>query len=393
MRTYADPAARRRPAQRPPNRPSRYDYDYDEPEPKRPKDPAWAKLCLILGALVMVISGSVVVVPRVLANWAAGDIDQEDLLPPELEGGNIDGAINLLLLGMDERAGNSIEPIRTDTIIIVHIPATHDHVYMVSIPRDAEVAIPDFPETGFKGWSTKINAAFAFGNLKDNKPDSSAEGRARGVRLTAMTLNNLVPGGLKFNGVAIVNFAGFRQVLEAIGGVYMCVDERTASVHFDKYGKYHSNIANESLRKVYEKGCRNMEPYEALDFARQRYTVQGGDYGRQRHQQQLLMAIFKKLASSDTLTSPSKLLALQKAAGGLLTLELGSTEIADWVFTLKSLRAQDVTMIKTNGGIPHGLPNGNELLTPESMALLKSVSNDTIFDFVAAHPSWVATEK
>jgi LCP family protein required for cell wall assembly len=356
------------------------------------RDPIWARLCLILGGLAVVLSVGTVVLPRVLANWAAGDIQQEDLLPPELEGGSIDGAINLLLLGMDERA-NSTALIHTDTIIIVHIPATHDHVYLVSIPRDTEVRIPEFPESGYGGGLTKVNAAFAFGNRKDGQADVSAEGRARGVRLTAMTLNNLVPGGLKFNGVAIVNFAGFRQVLEAIGGVHLCVDERTTSIHFDKYGKYHSSeITDLSLRKVYEEECRDMAPYEALDFARQRH-VAGADYTRQRHQQQLLLAIFKKLASSDTLTSPSKLLALQKAGGGLLTLELGATELADWIFTLKGVRAQDLTMIKTNGGRLNTLPNGNEQLTDESIELLTSVSNDTVFDFLAQHPSWIAAEK
>jgi LCP family protein required for cell wall assembly len=387
MRTYAEPVARRRPS----GRPARPRYDRRPPEPKR-KDPIWAKLCLILGALVMVLSGTAVVLPRVLANWAASDIPQENLLDG-VGGDNISGAINLLLLGMDERAGNSTEPIRTDTMIIVHIPATHDHIYMISLPRDSEVAIPDFPEAGFKGWRTKINAAFAFGNLKNGKPDFSEDGRRRGVKLAAMTINNLVPGGLRFNGVAIINFMGFRQILEVLGGVHLCVDEQTRSIQFDKQGKYHTKIENVSQQKVYEVGCRDMAAWEALDFARQRYSVQGGDYGRQRHQQQLLMAIFTKLASQGTLTNPGKLLELQKAAGGLMTLDLGQTEIADWVFTLKSLRAQDITMIKTNGGVPSGGANGNEILTPATMELLKSVHDDTVFDFVVSHPTWIAAEK
>jgi len=359
----------------------------------KPKDPAWAKVCLIVGALVMLGSGTMVVLPRVLANWAAKGIATDLGIPKELQGDNIDGAINVLLLGMDERAGNSTDPIRTDSMIIVHIPADHKQVYMVSLPRDTEVNIPDFPESNFKGWRTKINAAFAYGNLKNGKPDPSTEGRRRGVQLTLQTVNNLVPGGLKFNAVAVINFEGFRDVLDVIGGVYMCIDERTTSVHFDKAGKYHTFIENQSQRKVYEKGCREMAGYEALDFARQRYNVTGADYGRQEHQQQLLEAIFTKLTSKGVLTDPSKLLALQKAAGDLLTVDMFKTEVADWLFTLKGLNSKSITTVKTNGGRPNTNAAGNEVLSQDSMNLLKAVHDDTVYDFLVKHPTWVGSNK
>jgi LCP family protein required for cell wall assembly len=386
MGTYADPRLRKGPVGR-----------YAVPPPPPPKvkrrDPFWAKLCLILGAFVMVASGTVAVLPRVLANWATKGITQDLGIPEELRGANIDGAINILLLGMDERAGNSTEPIRTDSMIIAHIPADHQEAYMISVPRDAEVAIPDFPESNFKGWRTKINAAFAFGNLKNGKPDDSPEGRKRGVSLTVQTINNLVPGGLKFNAVAVINFEGFRNVLDVIGGVYMCVDERTTSVHFDKAGKYHTMINDLSQRKVYEKGCRDMAGYEALDFARQRYNVTGGDYGRQKHQQQLLSAIFKKLTSQGVMTDPNTLLKLQKAAGALLTLDMGKTAAVDWLVTLKGLSSNSITMVKTNNGIPNTNAAGNEVLTQDSMNLLKAVHDDTVYDFLVKHPTWVASDK
>jgi len=363
-----------------------------EPEKTKRRDPFWAKLCLILGALIMVASGTAVVAPRILANWATKEIPKEDLIPDELVGENINGAIDLLLVGMDERT-NSKALIRADTIIIVHIPKTHDAIYMISLPRDAEVAIPDFPETGFKGFRTKINAAFAYGaQTTEGKPDDSQAGRRRGTNLTMKTINQLVPGGLKFNGAAIINFVGFRKVLKAIGGVYMCVDEETRSVHYDKDGKYHTNEVPYYNRKIYKKGCRNLKDWEALDFARQRHFATG-DYVRQRHQQQLLMAIFKKLASAGTLTDLGKVRELQKSAGSLLTLDLGKTNIIDWIFTLKSLGPENVTMIKTNGGKINSIGNGNERLSEETMQLLKAVHDDKVYDFLVTHPTWIATEK
>ena len=303
MTIYVDPALR--PGRKP------IDEDPPNPRPTKSADPLWAKLCVIIGALVMVVSGGLVVVPKVVAAWFTSDIAKEDLIPDDLRGTSIDGPINILLLGMDERT-NSNALILTDTIMIAHIPASHDAVYMVSIPRDSKVEIPPFPETGFQGGTDKINAAFAAANRTRNKNggwegDPSPAGRQRGVNLVAQTINGLVPGGIKFNAVAIINFVGFRSILNAIGGVTMCVDERTTSIHFDKNNKYHTNPPPMSQRKVYEKGCRAFEGWEALDFARQRYNVVGGDYGRQRHQQQLLLAIFEKLASRGVVTDLGKL--------------------------------------------------------------------------------------
>jgi len=354
----------------------------------------WAKLCLIIGSVVMVASGAAVALPSVLANWATAQIPKAPLIPPELIGANIDGAINLLMLGMDERSSSSKDLIRADTIIIAHIPKTHDRIFLISLPRDAEVQIPDFKPTNFTGFKDKINAAFAFGaRTPQGKPDDSTAGRTLGANLTMQTINNLVPGGLQFNGAAIINFIGFRAVLEAIGGVRLCVDVETKSIHFDTKNKYHSSEVPYNQRRTYKVGCRDFSPGEALDYARQRH-FDNGDYPRQRHQQQLLMAIFKKLSSSGTMTDLGKLTDLQKAAKGLLTLDLGTTGPADWVFTLKGLSADKIVMIKTNGGkITPGTIKGNESFSRDSIELLKAVHDDTVLDFLQQHPDWITTEK
>ncbi len=374
----------------------------DPSNPRRTKasDPLWAKLCLIIGALVMVVSGGLVVVPKVVAAWFTSDIAKEDLIPPDILGPSIGGPINILLLGMDERR-NSDALVLTDTIMIAHIPASHDAVYMVSIPRDAKVEVPPFPETGYLGGTDKINAAFAVANRTRSEGggwvgDPSTAGRRRGVDLVARTINGLIPGGIKFNAVAIINFEGFRSILNAIGGVWMCIDERTTSIHFDKNGKYHTNPPQLSQRKVYEKDCRALEGWEALDFARQRYNVVGGDYGRQRHQQQLLLAIFEKLASPGVVTDIGKIAELQKVAGDLLTLDLGGHSIENWAFTLRGIRSSSVVMIKTNGGkvSPDGDPKTSyEILSEDTLELLKAVQQATVYEFLSQHPDWIASKK
>jgi LCP family protein required for cell wall assembly len=388
--TYADRSGRVR-RRLPSNRPR-----IEEPEPPKRRDPLWAKLCLIIGSIVMVISGAVVVLPRVIANWATGGIPQAPLIPPDL-GANIDGPINLLMIGTDERSAQPTHQILSDTIIIAHIPATHDKVFLISLPRDLYVEIPPFPRTNFGGQGDKLNAAFGFGAKDANgNPDNSADGRMLGANLLMQTVNSIVPGGLKFSGAAIVNFNGFKAVLEAIDGVHLCVDEETRSIHFDKFGKYHTEKVAWENRRIYEKGCRDFTPGEALDFSRQRYELNGGDYARQRHQQQLLMAMFKKLMSAGTLTDISKVSKLIDAAKGLLTLDLGQAAVADWVYTLKGIRANDVVMIKTNGGKINSIPVGSgtaEALSETSKQMLQALRDDSLEEFVRAHPDWVAAEK
>ncbi len=385
MTTYADPGARtplpRRPVEPPRTQPPK------SKKARKPRiAPLWAKLSIIFGSVVMIASGMVVIVPKIVAAWAFKDVEQAPILadPPK----SIDGAINVLLLGMDERTGREAEgAIRADSIIMVHIPASHDQAFLISLPRDAEVAIPPYPKTNFAGMSSaKINAAFAAGATRNGAPDSSPEGRARGAELTAMTIDQLVPGGIDFNAVAILNYDGFLSILKVLDGVDMCVDEEVWSIHHDRNGKKVYPDLPDGVGKYYPVGCYHMKDWEALDFARQRH-LPDGDYGRQRHQQQLIKAIIKKMTTMGVLTDVGKLLDLQKAAGDLLTLDLGGIPPEEWIYTLRLLGSNDLVMIKTNGGKFNSDGSGNEQLSQDSMSLLQAVAGDNLIDFLARTPT------
>jgi LCP family protein required for cell wall assembly len=376
------------------------------------KDPLWAKLVITFGALVIVGSGAIAVGPRLAAWWALRDIEQIDAIPTELLGETLEGEINVLLVGLDANLQGLDETPRTDSIMLVHIPASHQQVYMVSFPRDLHVTVPAIPETGVGDYTTKINAAFGTGARSTDhapgawgEPDLSKAGLERGVAQTMRTISDLVPGGLEFHGAAIIDFAGFEKVVEAVGGVNMCIDEEVYSIHYWPDGRKSGNPLWRGLNNDepadgdygdgyhYEVGCRDLEPWQALDYSRQRYGLHDSDYGRQRHQQQLLKAIVKKIVSPDTATNLATLANLQDAAGDLLTLSLGGHEILDWAWTVKDLRADSITMVKFNGGTFCDMPDStDECIYPDSIELLSAIQNDTIFDFLAAHPDWVSTE-
>src|SRR4029453_381880 len=114
------------------------------------------------------------------------------------------------------------------------------------------------------------------------------------------------------------------------GGVDMCVDEEVYSIHYDRNGKKVYPDLPDGVGKHYPVGCYHMEDWEALDFARQRH-LQDGDYGRQRHQQQLLKAIVAKMTTAGVITDLGKIQELQQAAGDLLTLDLGGVPVEEWL--------------------------------------------------------------
>ena len=364
--------------------------------------PRWAKLVLVIGSVLAVLSGLFVVGSKALDAYLSGSVKHEALLTGDLapQGKSIAGPLNILLLGMDERTNNT-DYIRTDSIIIVHVNANHDSVSLVSLPRDARAEVPAFPATEFAGGFAKLGEAFSLANRTRDANggwvgDPTTAGRQRGVELLVRTINGLVPGGLPFNAVAIINHAGFRRLVEAMGGVYMCIDERVVSDHYDRNGRYVDVTVERGIPGyVYERGCRTLKAWEALDYVRQRKHLElgDGDYGRQRHQQQFLYAVFKQLLSRKTLTDVGKFNELRAAAGELLTLDLGGVSVIDWIYSFRGLDTSDVTLIKTNGGKYATRVIGNtdyEELTGESLDLLKAVQSDQVYDFVVRHPEWVA---
>ena len=121
----------------------------------------------------------------------------------------------------------------------------------------------------------------------------------------------------------------------------------------------------------HEKGCKDMAGWEALDYARQRYGLTNGDYDRQRHQQQLIKAIAKKASGSGVLTNPIKVNSLIKSAGKAFVLDTGGVPVADFIFTLKGVAANDLMLLRTNNGTFAGNSRGRETLNTESQAMFE----------------------
>jgi LCP family protein required for cell wall assembly len=375
---------------------------------RRPKDPRWARLLVIFGVLLMLGSAGTIVGYKVTVAEATKSIKKQDLLGSagkKETHASITGAKNILLVGVDARPGQ--DPgvlVRSDTIMILHIPAGHTEGFLVSIPRDTRVQIPPFDNGRhrYNGGSEKINAAFAHGG--EQLTGDSA--RQKSVELLALTIKNLY--GITFDAAAIVDFTGFQQVVQVLNGVNMCVDEDTRSIHIGyKNGKQVSPAVRLNTDgtvagplpgvtpKDYPPGCYTMRPWEALDFVRQRDLLANKDfdYGRQRHQQQFVKALFKAILSKGVLANPGKLSAVLNTAGKAMTLDEGQFSIQDWLFAMKGIGGGDLYTMKTNDGHFNPVP-GNlayEALNDTSLEMLRAVRDDTMDAFVAVHSDWVAT--
>jgi LCP family protein required for cell wall assembly len=369
------------------------------------KDPLWARLSLVGGALLLLISGGSLVGGNLLLNHYSDQITHEGGLgDAAASGATIDGPINLLLVGIDERVNNEEMGARADSIIVAHVPASHDRVYMMSIPRDTKVTIPANKKTKYNGGTDKINAAFQFGY-------QNGGGRDGGLALLAETVSLLAGGGLKFNGAAIVNFDGFSGLVKALDGVYMCVDEKVTSIHTGWNTKtgaegvpynFNADGIPTSLKPnmrpmVYEVGCRDFAAWEALDYVRQRDKLANndGDYGRQRHQQQFIKAMAKKAMSGGVLANPIKVNEVLSSVGKAVSFYNNDVSLADWIFTLKGVNPDGMITLRTNNGeFKSTIINGQsfEVLDQNALDLLKAYTADTVDTFVAAHPEMVAND-
>jgi LCP family protein required for cell wall assembly len=230
-------------------------------------------------------------------------------------------AINILLMGSDSRAGanaglgGSVGGMRNDTTIIMHISADRTRIEFVSIPRDSWVKIPDcqlFDGTTVKGWTTKFNVAFANGG-KDGNPAEAAAC----VQKTVETLT-----GIYIHYYAVVDFVGFAAMIDALGGVPMCVP-----------GHIVSGYAGLDLQP----GPQIMDGRKALAWARLRTAevgkqwVEGSDIQRITRQQVLLSHTAELAMSKNLFTDQIQLRNFITAGADSMTT---SPRLADPTFLI-----------------------------------------------------------
>jgi LCP family protein required for cell wall assembly len=258
-------------------------------------------LVLVLG----VLSGTVYLVYRHLeGNVTVSDAFEQIATdrPDEAEVEGPKDPLNILILGSDTRAGQKAvagsTPGLSDTTILLHLSADRSRAYGVSIPRDLMVSRPKCTDkaSGDPLAAQDVaqwNEAYALG----------------GEACTIAQFEEM--SDLRVNHFLVVDFAGFKNMVDALGGVPVCVP----------------NEVNDPIGRIHlPAGTYNVKGNQALDYVRVRHSIgtqDTGDIGRMKRQQAFLASMVNKAVSAGTLFNPKRLISFLDAATKSLTTDPG----------------------------------------------------------------------
>jgi LCP family protein required for cell wall assembly len=264
----------------------------------RGRTPRTRRLLKRTGIVVLVLLMALSAAAVVAYKHFEGNIETADFLPGERPTPEVKGPINLLVMGSDTREGANGKgiggdtPGLSDTTILLHLSANRKFAYGVSLPRDAMVERPACPRKNGNGTDpggiTQFNAAYAVG----------------GPACTVKTVEQLT--GIRINHFVVVDFVGFKNMVNAINGVTVCVPDEV-----------NDTVGHISLPA----GTYKVTGQQALDYVRVRHDLGAptGDIGRMKRQQTFISAMIKKVVSAGVLANPVRLLKFLDAATDSLT--------------------------------------------------------------------------
>jgi len=257
-------------------------------------------------------------------------------------------AVDYVLMGSDSRDTANAGAGRSDTLMVLHLAADRKDAYLVSFPRDLYVPIPDHGKN-------KINAAFAFG----------------GPQLTVRTLQQLL--GTRMDHVALIDFDGFIELTEQLGGVTV-----------------HNEHASASRGYTFPQGNITLKGDQALAFVRERYELPNGDLDRAERQRQVVKAILAKGMSPQTLADPAKFTGFVSGISQHLTIDdqLTDSEIRKTALSLR-MTADDVHLLQapiSGFGTVDGM--SIDVVDRARMAdLATALREDRMDDYLEQHPA------
>jgi LCP family protein required for cell wall assembly len=223
---------------------------------------------------------------------------------------------NWLIAGSDSRqgltrkqelkysTGRDISGHRSDTVLVLHISSNGTPNVLVSLPRDSYVQIPGH------GWN-KLNAAYSFG----------------GPKLMAETVQNAT--GLRVDHYMEIGFGGFVNVVNAVGGVTMCLP---SALHDQASGLH------------LKAGCHSLSGGQALSYVRDRHNFANQDLQRIQDQRLFMKALLSKVTSTGTMLNPFASVPAAFGIADTLTVDNG-THLYQLVQAAFALRGPQTTTV------------------------------------------------
>jgi LCP family protein required for cell wall assembly len=258
-----------------------------------------------------------------------------------LSGRTVYGAQNILILGSQERfgqhgkfgvaAGDSAKTSNSDNLLVVHLNPTHSHATVLSIPRDLFVYEPACKDRSrFIGIGTYPAQTYPPGNLIDGALNIG------GPTCAVKTVEDLT--GIKLDHFVEFDFNSFRTMVDAIGGVQVCVPK----------GGYHDRKSHINLPP----GLHLLKYTQALNYVRTRDSLggpdAGGDLPRIEVQQSFISSIVQKVNKQGLFHNTGQLLSLASTATKALTVDSGLGSVSELLGLARSLvhlKSRDVNLL------------------------------------------------
>ena len=209
----------------------------------------------------------------------------------------LSGKKNIVVMGCDIRKDDVG---RSDTLFVVMLDKSKKNAALLSVPRDTRVKIKGH------GWD-KINAAFAYG----------------GQKLTRETVQDFL--GIKLDNYVLVDFRGFKGLVDAVGGVDIDVEKRM--YYYDPYDGFEIDL---------RPGRQHMDGKTAMQYVR--YRDEEGDIGRIRRQQKFLMALYRHIASKNII---AKIPGVSKQIMSMVKTDLSLKEMVELGNVMRDMVEKD----------------------------------------------------
>lgn len=272
---------------------------------------------------------------------------------PSKLNGEGDGRVNILMLG---KGGDGHEaPDLTDTVIIASIDPIQNEASLLSIPRDLWV------KTDYG--SSKINAVYA--NAKyavlAGKRTSGIDKKAEEAGVAAVEAAVEDSMGIPIHYYMMADFSGFKQAVDAVGGVD--VDVKTAVFE-------NMLIDGKPYTLDVKTGQQHFDGRRALSYSRSRYTSPRGDFDRSQRQREIIVALKNKTLSAGTFANPKKVSSLIDAFGDHIQTNMSLSEVMRIVELGKVIPAEKIASLSfvdpPNVLVTTGNVDGQSVVLPKA---------------------------
>ena len=288
----------------------------------------------------------------IIGNITTAQVDTDEWDRPA----NVEGVMNILLIGSDERSGENAdygeaEGERPDTMLIASINVDNETATLINLPRDLMVDLPACEAVeeyeGMSAHNGMINSAMTFG----------------GMGCQWKTVEQVT--GVHLDHFVVMDFVGFKDMIDAIGGVEMCIPEP---------------VDDPKAHLVLDAGLQVLDGEESLGFVRSRYGQgDGSDLSRIDRQQEFMGAMLREVLDSDVMTKPVTITNFLGAVTDSITTDEDMTVdiMTSIAISMREVDLDRVQFVTAPNGQHPDDENHITLKEPEASELFEEINSGT----------------